>query len=842
MGQAIENIAFGELVVDVGGRRVLRSGQRVAMGPQEFKLLETLIANRGRVLTGDELRILVWSDDPSKKTVPAGDVNALYVSIRKLRAALGDHGKYILNIPKVGYTIAEAPFAVHESIAPEIGFSESSPFIGRDAEIDQILTALDRSRIVTLTGPPGIGKSRLAVETTKRFRKTLDGVFVVELAAVADGAFLSKTALTCVGIPEHSDRDALTELIDSLRDQRYLLVLDNCDHLIKETSEFVDQVLRSCREIRILATSREPLLVPGETVIGVGPLAMPTGPETGALEYDAVRLFIELAKQRRPDFEIGKREVGSVVELCRQLEGIPVAIELAAVQVDAYTVDQILSVMKDRLRILQRRGGDATRHQTLDGAISWSYELLSEPEKLLLQRLSVFSGGWTTDMVTAVCSGEGIVEEDVVHLLAGLVRRSLIQLGRRNGFHRYRMLEMIRQFARQRLIESGEEARMRRRHTAEFLKLAETAFEAGEKDDWPALIEAEYDNIRAVLRRTVTLGEDIAAGLLVCGALVRFWFNHGHLNEARTWTSEALTKDDGSNLTARGRALVTAGFFFGQMPGSSSDALQGRAHFEEALGIFRELGDSRNAGFALQGYSFLLNRLGEFEEAISRAEDAVAIFRPINDHPNTARAANNLGLTLMDMGDFPRAVSYFDLALTSARTAKDLYLEAVLLHNLGDTSFLTGDPTKASDYLNASLELFTPLEHRALEARTLVLMGEVSAAAGETAAALEQQTAALRKLADLGDNQGIAWALEAIGSTLAVSKGDDAVLAAELLAAADALRRRISIRLGPSRQRLVDETVDLLTRKIGPETLAEIWKNELHLHTSEAVEKALSLE
>lgn len=839
--QTIAIIRFGDLMVDFEGRRVLREGQRISMGPQEFKLLETLIANRGRVLTGDELRILVWSDDPSRNAVPAGDVNALYVSIRKLRAALGDHGKFVVNIPKVGYTVSQEAFP-SETVAERFDPVEyGTAFVGRTDELALVLKALESSRLVTLTGPPGIGKSRLAVECSQRASRSTGRTSVfVDLAPIADNAFVAKAVLTALGVSEHPGRDAEAELIESLKEKSWLVVLDNCEHLVSVVSSLADKILIAAREVRIIATSREPLLLAGETVLTVGPLNVPEPGDPYAAEFDAVKLFIGLAKRRRPDLELTKRDLATLVELCRQLEGIPVAIELAAVQVDAYTVDQILSVMKDRLRVLQRRGSDSSRHQTLEGAIDWSYGLLSDPEKLLLQRLSVFSGGWTSDLATRVCGGGEVQEDEVVHHLAGLVRRSLIQLGVRKGHHRYRMLEMIRQFARRRLSESGEEAVMRDLHTAEILRLAETAFEAGEKDDWPEILEAEYDNIRAVLRRTITLEEDISAGLRLCGFLVRFWFNHGHLNEARSWTTQALAKDDGTDAEARARALVSAGFFFGQMPGSGSDAMRGKQYFEESIRLFRGVGDKRNTGFALQSYAFLLNRLGEYENAIACAEEALATFQPINDHANAARAANNLGLTLMDMGEFARAADTFDLALRASRRAKDAYLEAVLLHNLADVNYLTSDLEKAAEYLKESLELFRPLQHRPLIARTVLLEGEVTAATGDLEAALDHQKDALRELDDLGDNQGIAWALEAIASTLTHSKGQ-ATSAAELLSAAEVLREQINIHLGPSRQKLVDATRSTLISAIGEGEFEMVRKAAEFAPTSEAVEKALSL-
>lgn len=803
--QTIEGIRFGDFILDVQGRRLLHEGRRVALGPLEFKLLETLIKNRDRVLTGDELRILVWAEDPSQQVVPAQDVNALYVSIRKLRAALGDTGKWIVNIPKVGYTISEEAIIEDQSTPLEDIPEINTPFVGRSDEVLLISKALSGSRLVTLVGPPGIGKTRLAVECARSIAGSFsNGVHLIDLASIDDPQFVFKVVVTSLELADETGQGSETELLEFLRSKSALLIFDNCEHVIEEASRVIG-LLRRINNIRIIATSREPLLLADETVVTVGPLAVPKADENltkdNLLGFDSANLFVELAKRRSPEFDLTSRDIPFIAELCRSLEGIPVAIELAAAQVDAYSVEQIVSVMADRFRLLQRRGGEASRHNTLEAAIEWSYNLLSNEEQTLLRRLSVLKGGWTADIASKICADDGICGPDIVHLLAGLVRRSLIQMFSRKGSHRYNMLEMIRQYGRRKLSEAEEESRMLEKRTAVFLDLVERSFEDGDRGEWPAILEAEYDNIRAVLTHTIDGGNDIVSGIRICGALSRFWFNHGHIGEAQKWIKAALKKDDRSSPPARARVLMAAGFFFGQTPGQDQDADLRRAYFEESIDIWTEIGDKRNLGVTLIGYAFFLNRHGEYDKAEKVAEKSVEVLRKTDSHVLISRAANNLALTLLEMGKFDRALPILEEALNDARVSDDVFLEAVCLHNLGEVALHLLQLDKAADFVAGSLRLFESLGLRPNVAKTKLLQGELIAAKGDLEAALKLQREALAEYGEIGDNQGIASAFEAIAATLSL-QGRELDLAILLESAAGSLREKLKIGLGPAKEKL----------------------------------------
>jgi predicted ATPase len=831
-------------VLDTNGRRLLRDSDRVVLGPQEFKLLETLIRNRDRVLTGDELRILVWSDDPSRQMVPAGDPNALYVSIRKLRAALGDAGKWIVNIPKVGYTIAAdaeiEEFATSAGDMPE----DVTPFVGRERELEVVRDSINRARLVTLTGPPGVGKTRLAKEATKAMTARFgSSIHFIDLASVADDEYVAKTLLSHFELPDSLESDLKDALSKFFGGKSVAIVFDNCEHVIESASSVIATLIASSRDVHVIATSREPLLLPNETVVMVTPLLIPPSDKSltseQLAEFEGVRLFIELAKQRRHDLNLGDRELAFVADLCRQLEGIPIAIELAAAQVDSYSIEQIAALVKDRFRLLQRRGGES-RHNTLDTAIEWSYNLLTETEQNLLRRLAVLKGGWTPDIASKLFSDDNLLSPEHVHLLAGLVRRSLVQMQTRKGSDRYNMLEMIRQYGRKRLVEAGEESSVLKKRTAVFLELVERAFDDGNRGEWPAILEAEYDNIRAVLARTITEEDDIASGLRMCGSLSRFWFNHGHITEAQTWTRAALEKDDRSSPAARAKVLMAAGFFFGQTPGLSRDTERRRSYFKESIALWEEVGDKNNLGITLVGYAFFLHRHGEYEEGIEVAERSVEVLSGTDSPVLLARAANNLALTLLETGEFRRALPILEKALRDARVSNDVFLEAVCLHNLAEVALYLKDFDRSAEFAAQCLQLFEALGLRPNVARTKLMQSEIAAENGEITRALDLQQMVLAEFSEIGDNQGVTDTLELIATTLS-KQGEHHELAMIIMSAAASLRADLGIGRGPARDKLFRSQMKRSQTALGKTAAAAALSKGRILSVSEVTDLIRSL-
>jgi predicted ATPase/DNA-binding winged helix-turn-helix (wHTH) protein len=824
---------FGPFFVDTTGHRLLRNGVRVEIAPKPLKLLEVLLRNQKRVVTNKELRILVWADDPTQVSEPYLVKNALYVAVGKLKKALKEYSEWIVNIHGVGYMISDE--AEVKETAPTIHLPQATtPLIGRESEILQIQNVLKGKRLVTLRGSPGVGKTRLAISAAAELNANFsDGIHLVDLVAVSDENLVPKAVASALGVSEEAGQPLLDTLRDYFKIKEVLLILDNCEHVVETAAALSEDLLHSTTRLKILSTSRQSLDIPAETVVSIEPLAFPSEDETPSVDeirkYPAAELFLELAKRRDSHFRVSKKNVCALADLCRQLEGIPLAIELAAAQTDSLPVERILSLMSDRFKLLRRNAAQPSRHQTLEVAIDWSYETLTRDEKTLMRRLSVFAGGWTVEAATAVCAGGDIKENDVVFLLSALVKKSLAKPDERDGRIRYRMLEMIRQYSALKLESLKEASEMTDKHAQYFVSLSERAYEEGETGDWMDRLEDDHPNLRAALRHSTRETGNIGRGLRLCGALGRFWYIRGHISEAIYWTNKALALDNGRSKDARARALRTGGFFFGQMADSSKDASRGRDCFNESVAIWRELDNPKELARTLTNFSFLLDRQGDFPNSTKAARESRDIFDRLGDPANTARATHNLALSLMDQGDFEGSIPRFEESLKGAREVGDL--QTLCLHNLGEAAMQKGDLESAEQTLKESLTISRALGHKSLSARTMIIEGEIALKRGDSDLALEKQRTALRELKSINDKPGIVDALEAIACTES-ARGNPSV-AMVLYGGASRQRKISNIPLGPVRQRLLNECLNSAKASLGDgkaqQLLTEAYETELEL-------------
>ncbi|MGH3692771.1 MAG: LuxR C-terminal-related transcriptional regulator [Pseudonocardiaceae bacterium] len=479
---------------------------------------------------------------------------------------------------------------------------ELTSFVGRRIELAQIGEPLQRARLLTLTGAGGCGKTRLALQAAvNAMDNHPDGVWWVELARLEDATLLPATVIGALGLREVPGRSLLDTLVTHLRARRALVALDNCEHLLGACAQLAEALLRSCALLRILATSRAPLGVPGEITWRVPSMSLPTQPEREPIEVlrqsDAVSLFIDRATQVRPDFVITAANAPAIAQICSDLDGIPLAIELAAARVRMMAPEQIAHALSDRFHLLTGGGRTVTpRHRTLEASIEWSHELLSAGERTLLRRLSVFAGGWTLEAAEQVCPGEGIDRYEVLDSLTGLVDKSLVTADNYGPRTRYRLLETVRQYATARLAGAGEVEALRKRHLAYHLALVEAAapqvLSAGRDDPvLPALV-AELPNLRAASEWAAATDPD--AGLRLVDALTLFWLFTGRYREGDTAYARALDAAGEQPTPLRGRVL--AGRADLGLYGGAYEAAYGWA--QAAVAIGEACGDSRTQGRA----------------------------------------------------------------------------------------------------------------------------------------------------------------------------------------------------------------------------------------------------
>lgn len=680
-----------------------------------------------------------------------------------------------------------------------------STFIGREHEIASLKQLLLQNRLVTLTGVGGSGKTRLAIKLANEVRDKFEqGIWFIEFAPLADDTLVLQIVATTLGIRERKNSPLLDDLIEHLQTHQSLLIFDNCEHLINTCAQLVEKMLIACPGLRILTTSREPLSLPGEVVWVVPPMTLPalqpwrdpTSGQSALLAYqksEAVQLFLNRAALVAPDFQLTIENGAWVAEICRHLDGMPLAIELAAARVRALSVQQIAERLDDRFNLLT--GGSRTappRQQTLEATLDWSYTLLSETESKVLQRLSVFSGGATLDAAETVCVGAGVDRGDVLDTSSQLVDKSLVIAGQRSGGTRYSLLETIRQYAREKLIESGEFAVTKDRHLHFFgnwAEMAEANLQRHDQPLWLDRFETEHDNLRAALVWSNSKEENIDAGLKLAAACGLFWRYRGHMNEGRMHLSTSLSRHGAHKKTIlRAKALLMAGHIaymqsdyplvetlgeealslcrvlgeegrqtlaqvldlLGELATETGEHATASVYFQEALGIFRELNDDRGLGDMHMQIGWAFMRIGDLQQAKLNLEEAQSIFRKIGNQRFLGFTFSGLGEVAIRQEEYERAIHLLEQGLSLASQIEDKWLTAAMLGSQGWVALNQNDLTDMRKVLRESLSLRT----------------------------------------ELGDIGGIAWCLEKLANAAYLEKQFEKSVG--ILAAADALRAPIN--------------------------------------------------
>ena len=654
--------------------------------------------------------------------------------------------------------------------------------VGREGQVEALARLLSASRLLTLSGTGGVGKSRLATEVAAQAgAEHPDGVWLVELAGLTEGSLVAHQVRSALGLPDSSAGDAVASLAGHLADRRLLMVLDNCEHLLAAVAELLHGVLRACPGVRALVTSREPLRVAGETVWTVPPLAIPPpGPEgtlEGLLEYGAVRLFAERAAVAAPGIDLSPVAAG-VAEICRRLDGLPLAIELAAALARALGVEEIASRLDDPFRLLSwgPRAGPV-RHRSLRAALDWSYDASSSEERRVFMRLSVFASGFTLGAVEAVCArpGEPI---DVAGSLSSLVARSLVVVERQGGSVRYRLLETVRQYAAERLGSGAALTEARAAHLRWALALADAA--AAELDgplqgEWLEVLDTEHDNLRVALDGAVQ-GRGEVDGARLAASLGRFWEVRGHLSEGRARLGTQLSHDPPPSLRA---TLLTAAGILAQRQGDRAAA---RRHYQASLSLRRRSGDCLGTVSAQLGLGNLAVGEGDLEAAQACFEESLAIGRRLGDTKVTAASLVNLGVVTQFLveGDHversqgvARARGYYEEALSLYRTLGDHHGVALSLENLGVLAPFGDDATGARRLLEESLDIRRELGDQVGIAAATRFLSQLALRRGDHAHARDLQEECLAIERALGNTSLVAADLANL-AIIAREEGDDA--------------------------------------------------------------------
>ncbi len=637
--------------------------------------------------------------------------------------------------------------------------AEISSFIGCEREVAELARRIERKRLVTLIGPPGVGKTRLSLRVASQVRaEFIDGVWLVELGPLSEEALVAAAVARGVGLGNDATRSAVETTTQYLSHRHGLLVLDNCEHLLDSVVPLVGALLEACPALHVLATSREPLSLTGEVAWSVPPLSLPESsvmadapgarPEAavgGVLQSEAARLFVERAGTVRPGFELTARNAEAVAEICRRLDGIPLAIELAAARARALSPDQLAARLDDRFAILT--GGSRAslpRHRTLRALVDWSQALLSEAERALLRRLSVFAGGWTLEAAEAVCDGDGgrrtedenglppssvLRPPSVLDGLASLVDKSLVLAEESDGTIRYRLLETIRQYAAEGLRAAGEVTMPRDRHRDWFLALAERAAPelfGPAQVAWLDRLEADHGNLRAALRWCLER-PDAEAGLRFGAALWRFWEGRNHLSEGRAWLDQVLAlAPSGATPTSACRARYAAG----RMAFLQGDAHAARQFLEPCLARSQELGEAGLVAATLRQLGHLSRDRGDLATARSQYERGYQLFRELGDPQGLASSQLALGRLAIMEGALDAGRALVEESLRNYRACGDPTDIARVLPLLGGVAVDAGRLDDARAYFWEGLEIAASLRDRGRVAANLEGCAVLAAAEG----------------------------------------------------------------------------------------------------------------
>lgn len=762
-------LRIGKLELNLQAQSLVRDGKPIALSRTDWALLELLVRNAGQVLTHRMLLEQVWGDAYSNEH------GYLRTYINRLRGKLEDdpkHPQYLLTESRIGYRFVLREWeqqlpadAAPPLVTPSLPLPPTS-FVGREAEIDAVQALLGRAdlRLLTLAGPGGVGKTRLALQIATRAGAAFaDGVAFVALAAARTPEMLISTLGKAFQIKETSGQSLFEGLKHELHAKELLLILDNFEQVL-DAAPLVAELLQTSSRLKVLVTSRSPLHIYGEHELVVRPLALPD-PESvqsaaELIAQPAVALFVDRAGAVKPDFALNDEQMAAVAEICARLDGLPLAIELAAAWSKILAPQAIAARLSNRLALLTGGARDLpVRQQTLRSTLNWSYELLDAEQKALFARLAVFVGGGTLDTLEEVCQDQPGATIDLLARLAALVDASLLQQ-EPSDQPRFVMLETIHEYAWEQLTQSGELELMQRRHAEHYMRLAESsaALAVPDQPHWLSRLEREHDNLRAALEWARAQHESELL-LRLASALWNFWHTHGHQREGRQWLVAALAQSEQLSSALRAKALYGLGW----LARDQGDYARAATYHRESLALFRQLNDPHGIADALRGVGDLALSQGDFAQAQALFEESLALSRPGASSEDRAWSLHHLGRVALEQGAYSQARALIAESLALFRTFNVQTGLAWSLHNLGRVALEQQIHSEAQTLIAESLELFRELGDKIGSAWSLLNLGRVALEQSAYVQAIALLEHGLALFYELSEKEGLAWSHYSLG-------------------------------------------------------------------------------
>ena len=720
--------------------------------------------------------------------------------------------------------------------------AQLTSFIGRERELAEAKSRLDDARLLTLIGPGGTGKTRLSVQLGTDLLETFrDGVWLVELAPISDPSLVMQTVASAFDIHEISGTPLKALVHDYLREKQLLLILDNCEHLVDASAKIADEFLHVAAKTKIIASSREALGINGEVVYRVPSLSLPEQAEVtkeAALGYESVQLFVDRASAANPKFQLTDENASPVAQICSRLDGIPLAIELAASRITVFSPEQIAKRLDDRFKLLT--GGSRTalpRQQTLRALIDWSYDLLSEDEQAFFRRLSVFSGGWTFEAAETICNNL-----DVFEYLPQLINKSLVVVNDEGDEPRYYLLETIRQYARDKLLENGEGEGTRDRHLVYYLEMAETArpklLQKAHELEWLKRLETEYDNIRTAVEWG--LSNDPFAVMKMVSFLLFFMMTKSHSGEGHRWGQEALKQiDDGRSLTIneneqKGRLLASLSILSFSMGDNQTTIKEAN----QALTLLRPTNDKWFLALTL-GFRAAADFLtGNTDIAIAAMEEATSLAEEIGDkYVLGAVLSSSSRVEAFARGDFAKAYAIHERACELLKEYGNRWTYAITLYGLGNIAIALKDFDIARKKFNLAMQIMQELGSK----RNVVMiqsdLAHILRYEGNYSGAMASYRGTIQEWQRIGHRAAVAHQLESIAFiSKALEQADKAL---RLLGAAEALREKIGIDMTSQEREAYEKEVADLKVNMDEKEFTSLWTEGRSMTMGEAIELAV---